>query len=67
MRFFFDYNDDISRLGVWQLVTLSSERDCLSTLHSLIDMDLEKLFIGKDFLSFAIETAVLRVYDLSAA
>ena len=30
-------------------------------------MNLEELFIGKDLLSFAIKTAVLRVYDLSAA
>lgn len=65
MGLLLDDDDHISRLSRRRLITLPSKLNRLPTLHTLIDMNLQKLLLRKHLLSFTIRTSILCIDDLS--
>lgn len=61
-----DRDDDISRNDSRSLITLSVEPDLLSTLHSLVDMNLQNLSLAVGLLSLTGLASVLGIHHLSS-
>lgn len=58
-------NDDVSRLYIRGLVTLSVENDGLTAFHALVYVHLENLLLREDLLTLAITATILGVYDFA--
>ena len=65
MRPLFYYNDNISWQDAWCLITLPSESDRLSSLHTLVDMHLKHLFLRYHLLAVTLLALVLLVDDFT--
>jgi hypothetical protein len=67
VRSLLDDNDNISRLCARRLIAFATELHCLTSLHPLVDVYLQKLLLGKHLLALALSTSILRVDDLARA
>lgn len=62
-----DDKDDITRLDTRSLVALAGELDLVSTLHTLVDVNLEDLALLRRLLGVTRPTLVLGVHNLSGS
>lgn len=60
-------NDNVSCLRGGRLVALAAELDRLAALHSPVDVHLEELLVGHDFLALALVATILHVYCLAGS
>jgi hypothetical protein len=65
VRLLLNNNDHVSRLCRWRLITLPPELHGLTALHTLINVHLQKLFLGQDLLALATRTSVLCIDNLA--
>lgn len=54
VRLFFNHDDNVSSLRVGRLITFAMESDCLTTLHTLVDVDLQELLLLQCLLALAL-------------
>lgn len=67
MWLFFNYNYDVASFYAWCLIALAAECYRLTSLHTLVDRNLDNLLFREDFLPLAICATVVEVYDLTSA